>query len=88
MEYGRALGNSITGGYVYRGTAINGLSGSYVFGDFGSGRIFRLANGVPPLEELLDSTALISSFAEDTAGELYVLNYASGAILRIVEASE
>ncbi|MBK6509191.1 MAG: hypothetical protein IPG06_06800 [Haliea sp.] len=73
---------------MYRGTAINGLVGSYVFGDFSSGRIFRLANGAPPLEELLDSNALISSFAEDTAGELYVLNYVSGAILRIVEASQ
>ena len=87
-EYGRTLGSAITGGYVYRGTAINGLAGSYVFGDFSSGRIFRLANGAPPQEELLDSNVLISSFAEDTAGELYVLNYASGAVLRIVEASE
>lgn len=85
-EYGRSLGTAITGGYVYRGSAINGLAGSYVFGDFTSGRIFRLANGAPPLEELLDTNALISSFAEDAAGELYVLNYASGAILRIVEA--
>lgn len=88
VEYGRTLGNSITGGYVYRGNAISGLAGSYVFGDFGSGRIFRLANGAPPLEEMLDSTVLISSFAEDIAGELYVLSYGDGAILRIVEASE
>jgi glucose/arabinose dehydrogenase len=87
-EYDRTLGSAITGGYVYRGNAINGLAGSYVFGDFGSGRIFRLANGAPPLEELLDSNALISSFAEDTTGELYVLNYGSGTILRIVEAEQ
>ena len=85
-EYDRSLGQAITGGFVYRGSAINGLSGSYVFGDFSSGRIFRLANGAPPLEVLLDSNRLIPSFAQDASGELYVLSYAEGAVYRIVEA--
>jgi glucose/arabinose dehydrogenase len=88
VEYDRSLGSTVTGGFVYRGSAINGLAGSYVFGDFSSGRIFRLANGAPPLEVLLDSNLLIPSFARDGEGELYALNYGEGAVYRIVEAGE
>ena len=39
-EYGRDVGASVTGGYVYRGAAVSALVGRYVFGDFVSGRIF------------------------------------------------
>lgn len=88
-EYGRALGGSVTGGYVYRGMAVTGLAGTYVFGDFISGRIF----GVPTTsmqgtvaDELLDTAHNISSFAEDLDGELYVLDYSTGFIHRIVDA--
>ena len=42
-EYSHALGNSVTGGYVYRGMTIPDLPGTYVFGDFGTGRIFGVA---------------------------------------------
>jgi len=86
VEYGRNLGQAITGGYVYRGSAIPGLNGSYVFADYVSGRIFRLASGAPPLEELLDSNLLIPAFAEDAQGELYVLGYIDGGVYRIVAA--
>lgn len=88
VDYGRSVGQTVTGGYVYRGTAINGLAGSYVFGDFISGRLFHLANGAPPLQELLDTDLAISSFAEDNSGELYVISYGDGAVFRIVDAAE
>jgi len=88
-EYSHALGNSVTGGYVYRGMAITDLVGTYVFGDFGTGRIFGVAansaNGVVA-DELLDSPHNISSFAEDLDGELYLLDYGNGFIFQIVEA--
>jgi|HigsolmetaAR203D_1030402.scaffolds.fasta_scaffold00277_24 uncharacterized repeat protein (TIGR03806 family) len=86
IEYGRDLGGSITGGYVYRGRQATSLRGRYVFGDFVSGRIFTWlpeeANGRRPTV-LLESGMPISSFAEGNDGELYVLSY-SGAIFRIV----
>lgn len=41
-EYGRDLGSSITGGFVYRGTEFPDIVGAYIFGDFGSGRIWAL----------------------------------------------
>ena len=87
-EYGRSLGASITGGYVYRGTAVPDLDGLYVFGDFISGRIFSVpANSQPTVvpDELLDTSLSISTFAQDTDGELYVIDY-GGTIHQIVDA--
>jgi glucose/arabinose dehydrogenase len=84
-EYGRDLGRSVTGGYVYRGTQVQPLIGSYVFGDYVSGRIFRLAPGGTEPEELLHTDVLISSFAEDADGEIYVVDH-SGPLYRIVPA--
>ena len=86
-EYGRDLGFSVTGGYVYRGAAIPALRGLYVFGDFGSGRIFTHEPGAPGLApaQLLDTDASISSFAEDQAGELHVVDH-RGGIYRIDDA--
>jgi glucose/arabinose dehydrogenase len=85
-EYGRDLGKSITGGYVYRGDAIPGLRGAYVFADFVSGRLWRLdeADGSFDLEELLQSSLKIASFAEGLDGELYVLDFEDGGIFRLV----
>lgn len=86
-EYGRALGQSVTGGYVYRGTAIPELQGSYVYGDFGSGRIWAIPatsqQGVVG-EELLITVFGISAFAEDSNGELYVIDY-GGSVHQIVD---
>ncbi|MCH9004713.1 MAG: PQQ-dependent sugar dehydrogenase [Proteobacteria bacterium] len=88
-EYGHVGGNiSVTGGFVYHGAAIPNLRGFYVFGDFGSGRIWGVpatsVQGTAP-EELDDTTLSISSFAEGADGELYALNYA-GEIYQIVDA--
>lgn len=85
-QYGRVQGVSITGGYVYRGTAVPGLAGAYVFGDFGSGRIWRLTedgNGGYTADELLDTNLQVASFAEDVDGELYVVDL-GGTLHRIV----
>jgi glucose/arabinose dehydrogenase len=88
LEYARDAGQAITGGYVYRGTAIPPLVGRYVFGDFGSGRLWHEPRGVEPtpLVQAADgvNTGLrIVSFAEAIDGELYVLDY-GGALYRIV----
>ncbi|NNC76799.1 MAG: glucose dehydrogenase [Woeseiaceae bacterium] len=85
-EYGRSLGQSITGGYVYRGSVIPNLAGTYIFGDFVSGRIFGVPADSQPTTaavELLDTSLQISSFAESQDGELFVLDY-GGAIYQII----
>ena len=88
-EYGRSLGQSITGGFVYRGSAIPALVGWYVFGDFGSGRIFAVPadsqTGTAPTD-LLSSGLSISTFAEGIDGELYVIDY-GGTIGQITDAT-
>lgn len=79
-------GASVTGGFVYRGAAVSGLQGVYVFGDFVSGTIWGLfpesANQFR-MEVLLESGLNIVSFAEDHSGELLVVDFAGG-IFRIV----
>ncbi len=88
-EYGRDLGASVTGGYVYRGSAVPALDAEYVFGDFISGRIFSVAadspQGTTALERL-DTSLSISSFGEGVDGELYVLDYGTGTIHQIISA--
>ena len=69
------------GGYVYRGSAIPWLRGTYVYGDFCSGEVFglRYADGsVIEHERLADPDLRIMSFAEDANGELYLLSQESG----------
>ncbi len=90
VEYDHSLGCSVTGGYRYRGARLPQLFGSYLYGDFCSGRIWRAARtsrGRWTTAELLDSPYMISTFGEDEAGELYLAHYtqdATAAIYRFV----
>ncbi|MDE0579215.1 MAG: PQQ-dependent sugar dehydrogenase [bacterium] len=73
-------GCSITGGHVYRGSAIPHLVGTYVFGDFCVGRIWGLTideQGAATRVDLGLSVPQVTlvSFGEDAAGELYVLSF-------------
>jgi uncharacterized repeat protein (TIGR03806 family) len=82
IEYDHTQGISVTGGYVYRGAEIPELYGHYIYGDYGSGRIwsFRADESTPSSKLLLESGLAISSFAEDPEGEVYVLDYAGGKV--------
>jgi glucose/arabinose dehydrogenase len=81
---------SMTGGYVYRGTAIGGLQGVYFYADFSTKKVkaFRYANGmatnVTDLTADLQSTSLtnIPSFGSDVAGNVYVIDI-GGTVYRI-----
>jgi glucose/arabinose dehydrogenase len=74
---------SVTGGYVYRGTMIPALSGFYIFGDYCNGRLWTLVKfgGAWRLSGLRDTPYSISSFGEDEAGELYLLDH-GGTVYR------
>jgi glucose/arabinose dehydrogenase len=90
--YGRDAGQSITGGYVYRGQGIPTLRGTYLYADYQSAAFFalRMAGGAlaQPPQDISDNlnpgrdVAQISSFGQDNAGELYVLSL-SGSVFRI-----
>lgn len=88
VEYNHGSGCSITGGYVYRGSAIAALQGTYFYGDFCTSfiRSFRYVNG--QVTQHFDWTSLnpgenITSFGEDNQGELYVMT-SQGGLYRIV----
>jgi glucose/arabinose dehydrogenase len=78
--------NSITGGHVYRGIQIPEWQGHYLYGDYVSGRIWKLAyeNNVATNEFLLQSGGLISSFGEDHHREPYALQYSTGTTGKIL----
>jgi glucose/arabinose dehydrogenase len=75
VEYDHGRGDcSVTGGYVYRGQGVPELAGWYVYGDFCSGRLWRVRRdgGRWRSEELALKAPTVSTFGEDSSGELYV----------------
>ncbi|MDH3218728.1 MAG: PQQ-dependent sugar dehydrogenase [Gammaproteobacteria bacterium] len=90
-EYPRSQGNSITGGFVYRGTAIPELNGRYVFADYGSGRIWALqadGQGGYVNDELTDTSYGPTSFGVDRDGELYFTDINNSRIRMLVAAGQ
>ena len=91
FSYSHLDGFSITGGFVYRGEAIPGLCGVYVYGDYVSQRVWGLrydGRRVTQQRELLKTRHAISSFGEDEMRELYVADHSGGKIMKIVPAAQ
>jgi len=79
VVHGRSEAQSITGGYVYRGSALPSLANSYVYGDFVTGRVFayRFLMNPPRVDELSPPAGLdIASFGQSRDGEIYLIDYA------------
>lgn len=86
-EYGQDGSQSVTGGYVYRGPALGELTGTYIYADFITGRIWGLDISDPDNPsntELIDSELNISSFGTDADDELYICSF-DGQIYRLLE---
>lgn len=97
-EYSHSVGQSITGGFVYRGGGVPTYRGRYFFADYVQGRVWSIGLTIDPstgeatasartdhTAELGGSAVLgnISSFGVDLAGELYVVNHTAGTIVQI-----
>jgi len=83
--YDHSQGQSVTGGFVYRGQQIPGLVGTYVFADFVQGRLWGLREGAPGVWQKLDlgvDSSVVSAFGEDVDGELYVISL-MGSVSRL-----
>ncbi|MDL1899255.1 PQQ-dependent sugar dehydrogenase [Anaerolineae bacterium CFX9] len=83
--YSHSEGCSVTGGYVYRGSALPELNGYYFYGDYCNGFVWTLwrdAAGNWQHALFQETERQISSFGEDEAGELYLVDY-KGDILRL-----
>lgn len=96
-EYSHSVGASITGGYVYRGSALpSSFQGRYFFADYVSARVWSLALVIDPVTREatasnvtehtseLGSVGNISSFGVDADGELYLVSHSTGRILKII----
>jgi len=99
-EYDHDTGESITGGFVYRGRALGAqFRGRYFFADFINGRVWSLglvvdpATGEARATDRIEHTAdlggpsfvgNVSSFGVDRDGELYIVSYMPGRILKII----
>jgi glucose/arabinose dehydrogenase len=89
-EYGHDAGRcAIVGGYVYRGGALSGLTGSYLFADYCTGELWSLpgtTDGTASATLLGTVPGNPTSFGEDAAGEIYVTSY-NGHIYKLVPGS-
>jgi glucose/arabinose dehydrogenase len=88
VEYDHSEGCSVTGGYVYRGTAMPALHGNYFYADYCAGwvRSFKIQGGLVTEETdwpALEPGGQITSFGEDAQGELYLLTE-QGGVFKIV----
>ena len=98
-EYDHAIGQSITGGYVYRGSALPaGYRGRYFFADYVQGRVWSIAlaidaSGEARASDLIEHTAElstparfgnVSSFGVDADGELYLVSLTLGRVFKII----
>lgn len=91
-EYDHTIGRSVTGGYVYRGSASE-LNGTYFFGDFSTSKIWSFRYNGSTVTEFSDRTEQlkpnlgaidnIASFGEDASGNLYIVDL-DGEIFRLV----
>ncbi len=90
LDYDHSDGNcSVTGGYVYRGSAAPSVKGAYIYGDFCTGAVWAIpstatAGQRPEPRTILKKGPQISSFAEDVAGEIYLLGF-DGKIYRLAQ---
>jgi glucose/arabinose dehydrogenase len=82
-EYGHSEGEAIIGGYVYKGT-ITSLANAYIFADL-NGKIWSLTESPANTwtrTQLLSTGRTISSFGQDSSGEVYVVDL-SGSVLKL-----
>ena len=84
-EYDHDAGRSITGGYVYTGSALPDLTGKYVFADFATGRMWAMDLpddlGTPGALHRLGRTGmLVSTFGVDASGRMFVTDYGTGQL--------
>jgi putative heme-binding domain-containing protein len=85
FAYNRRFGNSITGGYVYRGDARSPFYGVYICGDFTSRRVWgltRTERKLSSIRQLCVSPQDVASFGCDEAGTIYLVGY-QGTIYRL-----
>jgi glucose/arabinose dehydrogenase len=80
---------SVTGGYIYRGTKYPAMAGKYFYADLCSGQLYYAVQSASKWQPTLAaSTQLqISSFGQDSSGELYAADVKTGIIYRLTDSA-
>jgi glucose/arabinose dehydrogenase len=87
-EYGHDEGCSVTGGFVYRGPSMPALQGYYLYADYCKGIIsalYRDGQDEWQNEALTNSERFVSTFGEDSSGEIYLTQLREGKIYKLAE---
>lgn len=87
FEYPRSQGQSITGGFVYRGAAFPDLQGFYIVIDYAFGNLWMINSTDVNDVQMISSLNLISSFGESESGELYACRLNNGRVYRLFNTS-
>ena len=100
FDYSHSVGQTIIGGYVYRGNRIPDLRGVYVFGDYSAGQIFSFDYDGSNVSNFQTITSQLfptivggftlshpSSLGEDANGELYITDIGNGSVFKIVSSA-
>lgn len=85
-SYSHRLGNSVTGGFVYRGTRAPLMRGWYIFADHESRRIWALTQTDRKLTQIVEigqAPARAVSISQTPDGELYLVGFTSGKIYHL-----
>ena len=86
VEYSHSVGNAIVGGYVYRGSAIPGLRGFYLYADYGTARVWAKAGprgAAHILAGVSQRLPNVSSFGQNAKGELFISSL-NGRLYKLV----
>lgn len=90
LAYGHTEGRcSVVGGYVYRGTKYKALQGKYVYGDYCGGQVYYAQKALGTWQTTQTATTKfgISTFGQDSMGELYVADINTGNIYHIIDSA-
>ena len=89
VEHSHSDFRSITGGYVSQSDRLPELKGAYIYGDYDTGKLWSLKyidGKVTEHRQLTDTQIRIVEFAQDGAGEVYLVDFVGGGLHRIVKA--
>jgi uncharacterized repeat protein (TIGR03806 family) len=89
VEHPHSDFRSLIGGYVYRGSRLPELVGTYIYGDFDTGRIWGLRHDGKKVtwhKELTKTNLRVVTFGQDEAGEIYHVDFVGGQIHRLIAA--
>lgn len=77
---------SVVGGFVYRGPDFPDVQGIYFYVDYCSGEMWGLQHDGAgwQVQEMLDASQNFTSFGEDQAGELYLVDHHAGTVFRLI----